>query len=184
MPSRRLVSPWIIVLSAGLCPILACGWLAFQFWEALPTAALQRARERWAQRTFDHYTWRVIYRAGTDCLQDIEVEAEQVVVSHPHPEVDCDIQPQTVTEFFDLVQRYIERSRCGPNGCACDGPVATMVAYDEQLGYPVSLRRQLRPQLRWLNLDYWNGQFTGGLVCRSLGFGGLRITVSQLTPLP
>ncbi|MFH7030109.1 MAG: hypothetical protein ACHBN1_33305 [Heteroscytonema crispum UTEX LB 1556] len=83
--------------------------------------------------------------------------------------------------MFKQIESFADGKKCGPNGCACDGPIAVNAIYDAQFGYPRQLQTSLKPEKRWLYPDYWKNTFTG--ICTLIGFIDQKITVSAFSPI-
>jgi hypothetical protein len=153
-----------------------------------PASDLETARERWAEQGITAYRITVEYSVPLfSCQQDMEVRNE--VVDYKHTDR-CSLNPTrtpryfTVSDLFQRIEDSLNAPQCGPNGCACDGPIAVAVTYHPELGYPQQIVYQLRPDRRWLYGEYWQALLNGELQrCPPTTYIGETITVRSLTPL-
>lgn len=154
-------------------------------WLAGPSVAaeLLPPRQRWAARGFDHY--RLSYRmTGLIACQVVaEVRAEAVVTADTTPSGGAFCAIMSVSGLFKRIDTLGQGPLCGPNGCGCDGPLEVRAVYDTQLGYPLRVDQQLRPDERWRYFEYWVHNSVGG-GCTAVGFVGTRIEVSAPVMLP
>jgi hypothetical protein len=175
---RRLLLAGVIVALGGC---IAFGALLTR----LPPrgAGLAPARAQWAARPFTHYRLATVHDGGlTACRQDVEIADERVVAVFANT---CSRSPITVTNLFLEVERFgmTIGGKCGPNGCACDGPIDVDVVYDPALGYPRRFEVRSKPERRWQYLGYWRGLALGS-GCTLVGFSGPSIEVVAIRPLP
>ncbi|HEX5691032.1 MAG TPA: DUF6174 domain-containing protein [Roseiflexaceae bacterium] len=172
---RMLVA--IAGLLAGACVlgVAAAVWLAPE-----PARDLAAAQHRWQARPFSAYRMIVETQAFGACRFEVEIHDEQVTAIL---ERSCLSPAPTVTDLFHTIQQHADENRCGPNGCACDGPIGAEVVYDAQLGYPTEVLVRPQAQQRWRYPGYWKRAVFGG-GCTLIGWIGQRITVLSLTPLP
>jgi Family of unknown function (DUF6174) len=173
---RRLLFIVGLVMAIACALALAGGaWLLTS-----PARELAAAQRRWAARPFSGYRLVVDTHAFGSCHYDVEVRGEQVVTIFRRS---C-LQPApTVTDLFRAIEAGLGAQGCGPNGCACDGPIGVEAIYDAQLGYPTQIAMRLKPEQRWRYPDYWRRMFLGG-GCTLIGWVGERKQVQSLMPLP
>jgi hypothetical protein len=179
---RRRSWRWALGLLA--LAVLGCTTLEV-LWLRAPTRAelLSAARERWAGRPFTSYRLVTEHVVGiAPCQQDAQVAGERVVSVFRNT---CGRSAVTITNLFLDIERLDMTigGRCGPNGCACDGPIDVDVTYDRTLGYPRQLTVRSKPERRWLYLDYWRALVSGS-ACRQVGFDGPTINVLSVEPTP
>jgi hypothetical protein len=140
---------------------------------------LAAAKKNWAAQNVTHYRLTLNY-SQHDCQQEVEIKEQKVIAVNQNT---CStIPPQTVTDLFTQIESAANGEECGPNGCACDGPVRIDAIYDAKYGYPNQLDFRLKPEQRWLYFDYWRTQFLGEY-CTLIGFVNRKITVSAFTPI-
>ncbi|MDZ7963211.1 MAG: DUF6174 domain-containing protein [Aulosira sp. DedQUE10] len=142
---------------------------------------LAEAQKKWNAQNVSHYRLTLHYSSFHDnCQQEVEIKDEKVIAVKQNT---CPTIPaQTITELFEQIESSADGTKCGPNGCACDGPVDVNATYDAQYGYPLQLEMELAPNKRWLYLDYWRNQVQG-LPCTMIGFINQKITISKFTPI-
>jgi len=136
------------------------------------------AKQKWQGKAVSHYRLTLHYSHLNDCQQQIEIKDEKVISRQKNT---CATIPsvQTITDLFHHIESA-NNQKCGPNGCACDGPVAVNVIYDSQLGYPRQIEMQLQSQKRWLYYDSVE-DFYPGRLCTQIGFINQKISVSEFT---
>jgi hypothetical protein len=175
MMRRALLA--VASLLAGACVLALAGalWLA-----PAPARDLAAAQRRWEARPFSRYRMVIETQAFGSCRYEVEIHDEQVTAILQRS---CLSPAPTVTDLFQLIRQHIDEGSCGPNGCACDGPIGAEVIYDPQLGYPRELLVRPQPQLRWRYPNYWKRVLFGG-GCTLIGWIGQRTTVLSLTPMP
>lgn len=140
---------------------------------------LTAAKKKWEAQNVTHYRLTLNY-SQHNCQQEVEIKEQKVIAVKQNT---CStIPPQTVTDLFTQIESASNREECGPNGCACDGPVRIDAIYDAKYGYPNQLEFRLKPEQRWLYFDYWRTQFLGEY-CTLIGLAGKKITVRGFTPI-
>jgi hypothetical protein len=173
---------FLFVAAGSLFAALLAGGL---LWLSLPKLAIipPTPQARWARRTFTHYRLDYHISGLVDCSVEADVEAEVVSSSQTTPLGGGFCAIMSVTGLFERIDKLAEGPRCGPNGCGCDGPITMEVVYDDSLGYPHLIERQVRPDLRWQYFEYWVHQMVQG-GCTAVGYLGTKIEVSAPIPLP
>jgi len=170
-------------LLGGLAALILCAAIGVALASApAPDTDLQRARSRWEARPFSRYRLVTEHAGGlATCGQDVEIDRELVVAVFANT---CAREPITVENVFLDIERYdlTIDGQCGPNGCACDGPIAVEARFDPALGYPTLFQVRSESERRWQYLEFWKRLLIGG--CTPVGFGGPSITVVALTPMP
>jgi len=148
-------------------------------------SSLSRAEGVWANHNISDYQIRVKF-----WFQDLESEEElwvcefeyQVANQNEIQGIDqqnCDIGyvPVTIDEIFEYISEfYLTPSFCGNNGCVCDGPIETLVEYNQEYGYPeLVLPVSLMPEERWRYTDI---KIFSPSMCYLLGTlsGGYQVT--------
>lgn len=184
MPRRRL----IIAVLVLLC--LAAGWAVIASPRpdpmtqalALMRADLAQARQRWTAAPVAHYRLEMTIRhqpMGTSsCTYAVEVQTEQIVQIDVNT---CQEELRSISALFDHIQFFIDSyggTACGPNGCACDGPVGVDAVYDTQLGYP--RRVVFGPAHQYAHLFRTNEDG----FCTLVGYGLTHWELVQFTALP
>ena len=173
-------TPWLL---GSLAALIVCAAIGVALTFALARDAdLQRARSRWDARPFSRYHLITEHDGGlATCRQDVEIDRDRVVAVFANT---CAREPITVANLFIDIERcnLTISGQCGPNGCACDGPIAVDARFDAALGYPTLFEVRSQAERRWQYLEYWRRLLTGG--CTLVGFSGPSITVVALTPLP
>jgi Family of unknown function (DUF6174) len=145
-----------------------------------PTHELTAAKKKWAAQNITHYRLTLNYSIFNNCQQEVEIKDDKVIAVKQNT---CSTIPlQTMTHLFSEIESAANGEKCGPNGCACDGPVRIDANYDAKYGYPNQLDFKLKPEQRWQYFDYWKNQLSGG-ACTLVGFVGNKITVSAFTPI-
>jgi hypothetical protein len=112
--------------------------------------ALADARNRWLSQPIAHY--RLVMQAPSWCRLDVEIQAEQVVRVF---EDSCPSTPQTVTGMFDMIKQLDSEAGkifCAPAGCECTEVRYITASYDQQLGFPRSIRLRRERQTNWPEL--------------------------------
>lgn len=173
-------TPWL--LGAVGAPIVCAAIGIALSLGAARVSDLQSARSRWDARSFSRYHLITQHAGGlATCRQDVEIDRERVVVVFANT---CGRSPITVASLFLDIERYnlTISGQCGPNGCACDGPIVVETRFDPALGYPTLFQVRSQSERRWQYLDFWKRLLRGG--CTLVGFGGPSITVVALTPIP
>lgn len=172
-----ILTRWALISAV----LLACAGLGVALGLGAPRSGLAAARARWAERGYGHYRLATAHTGGLlACRQDAEIMGERVLRVLANS---CPRAPMTVAGLFLEIERYniAIGGQCGPNGCACDGPIAVEARFDPQLGAPTHIAVASQPQRRWQYLAYWRGLLSGG--CTLVGFSGPTIEVLALTPL-
>ena len=87
----------------------------------------------------------------------------------------------TVTRLFNQIGEYItqQEGTCGPNGCACNGPIRVQAIYDERTGYPQSVVVRADVEERWL--FSLGGLLSGN--CSTFPFRGDELQVLSVVPI-
>jgi hypothetical protein len=145
----------VLAVGMALCGVLlACGLSALL--GARPSSAFSRAQEladaqnRWLSRPVAHY--RLVMQAPSWCRLDVEIRAEQVVRVF---ENSCPGAPQTVTGMFEMIKQIDSAAGtifCAPAGCECTEVRYVTASYDQQLGFPRSIRLRHERQANWPEL--------------------------------
>lgn len=153
-------------------------------------AAIDAAQRRWADSQTEHYQISVRMSGSgeehwTDmCSYRAEVRGERLVGAGSSS---CNFAPMTVSELFGWLRTNIQtfEGRCGPNGCACDGPIGLVAAYDPQRGYPLRASYRPQPQYAWLYQDKpWYAHLLGTRrACTMAAMRSMRIDSVAVTPL-
>jgi hypothetical protein len=138
------------------------------------------AKQKWQKNAVSHYRLTLNYSELNDCQLKVEIKNGKVISRQKNT---CSTIPsvQTVTDLFQHIESA-NNQKCGPNGCACDGPLAVDVVYDSQLGYPRQIQMRLQPQKRWLYYDSVQDIFPGRL-CTLIGFLNQEISVREFTAI-
>lgn len=178
--SNRVRVVLAIVVGVLLLAILVCSIVVFGF--PVGRSAARTARERWEARPFDEYRMVMRIDALTQC--DVETHVvDETVVAVTSNDPGCEQEfAVSVTDLFNRLDTMDPRA-CGPNGCACDGPIGADVDYHPTLGYPTRLEIRLQPERRWTYPEYWSKQVGAGS-CTLIGFIGTTIEITSLTPEP
>ncbi len=182
-PSRR--RPWLTVAAGVLAALIAAIALMWLLTSASPPGAAG-PRALWAARGFTRYQITLLHGGLVACRVVAEVDGSQVVRRSDYPSTgSCNNVPITVEDLFSAIDTIAAHGpRCGPNGCACDGPIELTVNYDVKLGYPTLIDDHLRPDLRWQYPDYWVSLLpVPSRGCTLVGYLGQKIEVESLTPL-
>jgi hypothetical protein len=157
---------------------------------------LAAARERWTTQGYTDYRIVIEYaQPYFVCYMDFEVRAEKVTYAHQDTcnfGFNASANPNnrsltwpTVRNLFAQIERERATPRCGPNGCACDGPIEVSVSYDPALGYAADLVYRLRTELRWQYPEFWDALVNNTLQdCPRSQYVGQRIRVLSITALP
>jgi hypothetical protein len=136
---------------------------------------LEVAKERWNKQAIQHYRLSLNY-SHLNCQQDVEIKDDKVVTVRENT---CETIPgKTVTELFGKIESLADGKECGPNGCACDGPLGVDAVYDAKFGYPRQVEIKLKPEKRWQYFEYWQGFFTQSY-CTLIGLSDQKITVTM-----
>lgn len=145
------------MLAVGLAVfgvLLACGVGALL--STRPSSSFSRAQElaearnRWLSRPVPHY--RLVMQAPSWCRLDVEIQSEQVVRVF---EDSCPSAPQTVTGMFEMIKQIDSAAGtifCAPAGCECTEVLYVTASYDQQLGFPRSIRLRRERQTNWPEL--------------------------------
>src|SRR5689334_15961613 len=140
-----------VAICAGL---LACG-LGTLISLRPPSAFLRAqeladARNRWLSQPVSHY--RLVMQAPSWCRLDVEIQAERVVRVF---ENSCPSAPQTITGMFEMISQIDSKAGttfCAPGGCECTEVRYANASYDQQLGFPRSIRLRRERQTNWPEL--------------------------------
>ena len=145
----------VLVASVAICGVLlACGLGALL--SMRPSSTFSRAKElddarsRWLSQPVRHY--RMVMQAPSWCRLDVEIQAEQVVHIF---ENSCPSAPQTVTAMFEMIKQLDSAAGtifCAPDGCECTEVRYATASYDQQLGFPRSIRLRRERQTNWPEL--------------------------------
>ena len=143
----------ISVVSLALCValLLACGVSALVIPRPSSMASraqqLADARNRWLSQPIPHY--RLVLQAPSWCRLDVEIQSEQVIRVF---ENSCPTSPRTVTGLFDFITQLdstAETIFCAPRGCECTEVRYATASYDQQLGFPQTIRLRRDRQMNW-----------------------------------
>ena len=146
----------VLVVSLALCAalLLTCGSSVLLIPRASSIASraqqLADARNRWLLQPVSHY--RLVMQAPSWCRRDVEIQSEQVV--HVY-EDSCPSAPQTVTGMFEMIKQLdstADTTFCAPDGCECTEVRYVAASYDQQLGFPRSIRLRRERQTNWPEL--------------------------------
>jgi Family of unknown function (DUF6174) len=144
------------------------------------THELTAAKKKWAAQNITHYRLTLNYSTFNNCQQEVEIKNEKVIAVKQNT---CSTIPlQGISHLFTEIESADNGEKCGPNGCACDGPVRIDANYDAKYGYPNQLSFKLKSEQRWQYFDYWKNQFSGG-ACTLVGFVNNKITVSDFSTI-
>ncbi len=142
----------VLVALLAICgALLACGFGALL--GTHPSSTFSRAQEltdarnRWLSQPVPHY--RLVMQAPSWCRLDVEIRAEQVV--HVF-ENSCPSPPQTVTSMFEMIKQLDSAAGtifCAPDGCECTEVRYVTASYDQQLGFPRSIRLRHERRTNW-----------------------------------
>ena len=111
---------------------------------------LADARNRWFSRPVPHY--RLVIQAPSWCRLDVEIQSEHVVRVF---EDSCPRAPRTVTGMFEMIKQIDSAAGtifCAPAGCECTEVRYVTASYDQQLGFPRSIRLRRERQTNWPEL--------------------------------
>lgn len=171
---------WLLIITIFLTSGIAI-FANYRSFGSTSINQLVAAKKKWDAQNVKHYRLTLNY-SQHDCQQEVEIK-DQKVIAVKHKQNTCStIPPQTVANLFTQIESAANGKECGPNGCACDGPVRIDAIYDAKYGYPNQLDFRLKPEQRWLYSDYWRTQFLGEY-CTLIGFVGKKITVSGFSPI-
>ncbi len=145
----------MLAVSLVICGVLlACGLSALL--GSRPSSTFSRAQEladarnRWLSQPVRHY--RLVMQAPSWCRLDVEIQAEQVVRVF---ENSCPGAPQTITDLFEMIKQLDSAAGtifCAPTGCECTEVRYATASYDQQLGFPRSIRLRHQRQTNWPEL--------------------------------
>jgi hypothetical protein len=145
----------VLAASLAICGVLlVCGLSALL--GAHPSSTFSRAQEladarnRWLSQPVRHY--RLVMQAPSWCRLDVEIQTEQVVRVF---ENSCPSAPQTVTDLFEMIKQLDSAAGtifCAPTGCECTEVRYATASYDQQLGFPRSIRLRHERQTNWPEL--------------------------------
>lgn len=125
--------------------------------------SLSEAEDVWAKHNIADYQMRVKF-----WFQDLEFEEEMWVCELEYQVANQNViqilDPQncetgydlvSIEEIFDFISEYyLTASFCGNNGCVCDGPIKTLIQYNQEYGYPELVSPVgLLPEERWRYTD-------------------------------
>lgn len=143
------------------------------------TNQLAAAKQKWVTQAVEHYRLSINY-FHLNCQQEVEIKDEKVIGVRKNT---CSTIPvQTITDLFNQIKSKADGKECGPNGCACDGPLGVDAIYDDQFGYPRQVEIRLQPEKRWLYFNSLNDIFPGRM-CTAVGFIDQKITVREFSPI-
>ena len=143
-------------VSLALCValLLACGLgvLLIPRPSSIASRAQQLAdaRNRWLSQPVPHY--RLVLQAPSWCRLDVEIRAEQVVRVFQNS---CPNAPQTVTGMFEMIKQLdsaAETIFCAPAGCECTEVRYATASYDQQMGFPQTIRLRRDRRTNWPQL--------------------------------
>jgi hypothetical protein len=156
-------------------------------WFLTPAApssiTLRRAQAQWAARSINAYVMKTSSSAGSAECGVVEYTVIDGTVAQIHEAAYEGCQTYTVDDLFQRIETF--ESRCGRNGCACDGATVMEARYDPQTGYPTDIVYRLDFSLRTRYPGYWLRQtpFAAYRGCPWSGNVGYTIHVVSLTPL-
>jgi hypothetical protein len=134
---------------------------------------LELPKQKWNKQAVKNYRLILSY-SHFNCQQDLEIKDEKIVTVRQN---NCATIPgKTVTDLFGKIESLADGKECGPNGCACDGPLGVNAIYDAKFGYPRQVEIKLQPEKRWQYFEYWQGFVTQNY-CTLIGFNNQKITV-------
>jgi hypothetical protein len=141
-------------LAACVTLLLACGIGALFIPRSSSMASraqeLTDARNRWLSQPVPHY--RLVLEAPSWCRLDVEIQTEKVVRVF---ENSCPTAPRTVTGLFDMITQLdstAETIFCAPRGCECTELRYATASYDQQMGFPQTIRLRRDRQPNWPHL--------------------------------
>jgi hypothetical protein len=176
-----------LLLGVGVLLLLLAGVLLSAS-VLTPSNMSQRlaAQTTWEQRPFSGYQLVVqVQRLGRVCRQELTVAGETMSVLYDECRIGW-LPDLSVPQLFALGERLERPDECFPGGdCACARVRRGEVIYDEQLGYPRSIRIQRSLQPNWDHFDYWRRFLRTWQLpnCSSMRLG-LTVEVVSLTPFP
>ena len=166
---------WALIITLFLSSGIAIFANRTLFWNT-STHQIAAAKKKWAAQNITHYLLTLNYSGYNNCQQEVEIKDKTIIAVKQNT---CETRPlQTIATLFAEIEYAASGEKCGPNGCACDGPVRIDANYDAKYGYPTQLDFRLKSEQRWQYFDYWKNQFSGG-ACTLVGFVGNKITVSN-----
>lgn len=169
---------WALIITILLTSGIAV-FANYTFFGNTSIKQITAAKKKWDAQNVTHYRLTLNY-SHHDCQQEVEIKEQKVIAVKQNT---CStILPQSITDLFSQIESAVDGEECGPNGCACDGPVRIDAIYDAKYGYPNQLEFRLKSEQRWLYFDYWRNQFLGEY-CTLIGFVNRKITVSAFTPI-
>ena len=154
--------------------------------------ALGAARKQWAGSNITHYDLKAKLTDTTlfpeYCSYSVEVRNEEVVQTLTNT---CS-QPMPISHLFDWIQANLDKydGQCGPNGCACDGPLGLDVTFEPQRGYPFQAAFHSMPQFASQYRSIFEQTLSGWgapgfeRMCTLMGGVYPQITEVTLTALP
>lgn len=176
---HSLYPRWITILM-----LLSIGGVAFWshqlFLKNYSQHQLAQAQKNWQTQAISHYRLKINYSAPDNCQQEVEIKNEKVIAIKQN--TCASIPALTVTDLFQEIASSADSQKCGPNGCACDGPVSVNATYDNKFGYPRQLEISLAHQKRWLYFHNLSNIYPGRS-CTLIGFIGKKINVIAFTPI-
>jgi hypothetical protein len=154
----------VLAVALALCVVLlACGLsvLFIPHSSSITSRAQQLAdaRNRWLSQPVPHY--RLVLQAPSWCRLDVEIQSEKVVRVF---ENSCPTSPHTVTGLFDLITQVdstAETIFCAPRGCECTEVRYATASYDQQMGFPQTIRLRRDRQMNWPQV--WSFVVTHGV---------------------
>ncbi len=178
-----------VILLVFLLVLLVGSFLAYC---SSPMTQLSEARALWQSQNITAYRIAVQYQIPLyECQQDFDVRDEQVAYRYKD---ECQVtpvagsftgqfEPLIVSDLFQRIEDTFTNPDCGPNGCACDGPIGVDVVYDSKYGFPQKLTYRIVPELRWRYLDYWRALLSGASACPAPNPKTTLSTPTASTPL-
>jgi len=146
----------VLVVSLVLCValLLACGvsTLVIPHSSSITSRAQQLAdaRNRWLAQPVPHY--RMVLQAPSWCRLDVEIQSEKVIHVFENT---CPSSPRTVTGLFDLIKQLDTTGGtvfCAPRGCECTEVRYIYASYDQQMGFPQTIRLRRDRYMNWPEL--------------------------------
>ena len=115
------------------------------------------------------------------CELEYRVANQNVIQILDQQNCETGFDPTTVEDLFELTSGYLSPSSCGNNGCVCDGPIQTLVEYNQEFGYPeLVLPVDLMPEERWRYTDI---RLFSPATCYLLGTLSMGFQVVSFTPI-
>jgi hypothetical protein len=152
--------------------------------------SLSEAKEVWAKHNISAYQMRVKFwfqdldlgREMWVCELEYQVVSQNVIQILDQQNCETGYDLVSIEEIFDFISEYyLTPSFCGNNGCVCDGPVETLIEYNQEYGYPeLVLPVGLLLGERWRYTDI---MIFSPPICHLLGTLSTGYQVTSFTPI-